>query len=205
MATSNSVNANNMTNGQLIIGSTGVAPVVTSLTAGSGISITPGAGSISIAATAGVQPSFIVNNTTTLSNVTGNGTSYVPLFNSIIYDSDTAYNTGTGIYSLPSAGRWVFGGTFFLTGFSATTRLSVQLVQTNPSYSNETVFLNPLPLVDATFNYYSTQWQIMIIANAGCTAYPSLYVIGEASDTVDVLGSSALAAVGSSFWGYKIS
>ena len=42
------VEASAMSNGQLLIGSTGAAPVVASLTAGSGISITPGAGSISI-------------------------------------------------------------------------------------------------------------------------------------------------------------
>ena len=40
-----------LTNGQIIIGSTGVVPVAASLTAGTGISITPGAGSISIAST----------------------------------------------------------------------------------------------------------------------------------------------------------
>jgi len=44
-----------MSNGNLIIGSTGNAPVVTSLTAGSNITITPGAGSISIAATGGTS------------------------------------------------------------------------------------------------------------------------------------------------------
>ncbi len=41
------------TNGQLLIGSTGAAPAVASLTAGSNITITPGAGSITIASTAG--------------------------------------------------------------------------------------------------------------------------------------------------------
>lgn len=40
-----------MTDGQIIIGSTGLTPVVASLTAGAGISITPGAGSITIAGT----------------------------------------------------------------------------------------------------------------------------------------------------------
>lgn len=40
-----------MTNGQLLVGSTGVSPVRTTLTAGANISITNGAGSISIAAT----------------------------------------------------------------------------------------------------------------------------------------------------------
>lgn len=41
------------TNGQLLIGSTGGTPVLASLTAGSNITITPGAGSITIAATGG--------------------------------------------------------------------------------------------------------------------------------------------------------
>jgi hypothetical protein len=49
--TSNAVSSiGPLTNGQLVIGSTGVSPVAASLTAGTGISITPGAGSISIAA-----------------------------------------------------------------------------------------------------------------------------------------------------------
>lgn len=43
-----------LTDGQLVIGSTGADPVAASLTAGTGISITPGAGSISIATTLSV-------------------------------------------------------------------------------------------------------------------------------------------------------
>lgn len=43
-----------MTNGQLIIGSTGATPVAASLSAGTGITITPGAGTITIAANGAV-------------------------------------------------------------------------------------------------------------------------------------------------------
>jgi hypothetical protein len=42
-----------MTNGQILIGSTGVSPVVATITAGTGVSITNGAGSIQIDATGG--------------------------------------------------------------------------------------------------------------------------------------------------------
>lgn len=42
-----------LTNGQVVIGSTGATPVAASLTAGSNITITPGAGSITIAAAGG--------------------------------------------------------------------------------------------------------------------------------------------------------
>ncbi len=54
-----------MTNGQLLIGSTGVDPVPASLTAGTNIVITPGAGSISIAATGGGDVTGPAGATTT--------------------------------------------------------------------------------------------------------------------------------------------
>lgn len=50
-----------MTNGQLIIGSTGAAPVVASLTAGTGVTLTPGAGSLTVAATTSVPTSFVTD------------------------------------------------------------------------------------------------------------------------------------------------
>lgn len=64
-----------MTNGQLIIGSTGATPVAASLTAGTGISITPGAGSISIAST--VSSLAWVDQTSTPVNPAAINTGYI--------------------------------------------------------------------------------------------------------------------------------
>ena len=56
-----------MTNGQLIIGSTGATPTAATLTAGSGISISNGAGSITISNTAvGTSWSVVTSGSTTL-------------------------------------------------------------------------------------------------------------------------------------------
>lgn len=52
-----------LTNGQLIIGSTGVDPVAASLTAGSGVTITPGAGSLTIAVSGSSVGQTITGNT----------------------------------------------------------------------------------------------------------------------------------------------
>ena len=53
-----------MTNGQIIIGSTGVAPVVGSLTSvGGSITITPGAGTLNIEAGAAVASSYLTDDT----------------------------------------------------------------------------------------------------------------------------------------------
>jgi hypothetical protein len=56
------------TNGQLIIGSTGVDPVVATLTAGAGISITNGAGSITVAT---VADGFVIATVQTVGAVNG--------------------------------------------------------------------------------------------------------------------------------------
>jgi hypothetical protein len=50
---SNALNSLTLTNGQLAVGSTGAAPVAATLTAGTGVSITNGAGSITINSTGG--------------------------------------------------------------------------------------------------------------------------------------------------------
>jgi hypothetical protein len=65
-----------LTNGQLLIGSTGADPSVTTITAGSGISVANGAGSITIAATGnapytevtGTSQSMATNNEYTANN-----------------------------------------------------------------------------------------------------------------------------------------
>lgn len=62
-----------LTNGQLVIGSTGGNPVPASLTAGTGIAITPGAGSISIAATGGGVAWTVVATDTSMAVNNGYG------------------------------------------------------------------------------------------------------------------------------------
>lgn len=76
MPTSSSFNALNtaaLTDGQLLIGSTGSVPVVSTLTAGSNITITNGAGSITVASTGGGGATWISVTGTSETMVAGNG------------------------------------------------------------------------------------------------------------------------------------
>lgn len=68
----NVTEASALTNGQLFIGSTGAAPSAAAITAGTGISVTNGAGSITIASTGTLDKSTTeqsVTNTTTLTSI----------------------------------------------------------------------------------------------------------------------------------------
>jgi len=99
-----------LTDGQLLIGSTGLAPVVSTLTAGSGVSISNGAGSITISATGsgGTVTSVSVSGGTsgltyTGNPVTGSGTitlssgALVPSFGGL--GTSLTPNPGAIIYS----------------------------------------------------------------------------------------------------------
>lgn len=61
---SSAVTSQTLTNGQLIVGSTGADPVAATLTAGAGISITNGAGSIAIATVANAINKIVVKTIT---------------------------------------------------------------------------------------------------------------------------------------------
>jgi hypothetical protein len=77
------------------------------ITAGSGISITPTANAITIANTApSVFTGFFAYQTSTYTHVTGDSTLYTIPFDTKSYDTASAYNTGTGIYTIPTTGYW---------------------------------------------------------------------------------------------------
>jgi len=64
------------TNGQLPIGSNGADPSLATLTAGPGISVTNGAGSITLSTTSATLPAFLVGLQAVVTNVTGDATLY---------------------------------------------------------------------------------------------------------------------------------
>jgi len=111
-----------LTNGQLLIGSTGAAPVVASLTAGTGISITPGAGSISIAVTGGAA---VTSVTATAPLTSTGGTTPVIAMNGIaaLAQGDLLYGSAADTFSRLAKDT------------NATRYLSNQGVSNNPSWN----------------------------------------------------------------------
>lgn len=99
------VNSIALTNGQLVIGNTSGAPTAATLTAGSGISITNGAGSITIDSTAGGRSWTTVATSTQALTSTGG---YVCL------------NGSTQIvFTLPTTASATVGDNILIKGFSS--------------------------------------------------------------------------------------
>lgn len=103
-----------LSNGQLLIGSTGVAPVAATITAGSGISVTNGAGSISIAATAGgfTWQAVTTNQTAAANNgyfvTSGALTVALPAVSAVGDTFEVALAGGTSWTITQAAGQQIF-------------------------------------------------------------------------------------------------
>lgn len=110
-----------LTNGQLLIGSTGVDPAAATLTAGTGISITNGAGSISIASTQ--NGGFIWSEITGTSKTIVVGEGYV------------ANNVGLVTFTLPATA--VLGDSFCIQGKGAGGWLLAQNANQQINFGNQ--------------------------------------------------------------------
>lgn len=101
-AGTSAITATTLTNGQLLIGSTGAAPSAATITAGAGISVTNGAGTITVAAT---TTGTTWNDTTGTSATLAASNSYV------------ADNAGLVTYTLPATAA--FGDEYEITAKAA--------------------------------------------------------------------------------------
>lgn len=119
-ASSNGITSLALTNGQLAIGSTGADPSAAALTAGTGVSITNGAGSITINAAGGGLTWTVVTGTTQaiavnngyIANNAGVVTATLPA-TSAVGDvvAITGMNNATGWKIAQNAGNQIFFGT----------------------------------------------------------------------------------------------
>ena len=80
-------------------------------------------------------PAFSARLTTDLTNVTGDGTIYTVVFPTTIFDRDSNFNTGTGVFTAPVTGLYQFNFYCTLTGMTSShTRAYVQIVTTARAY-----------------------------------------------------------------------
>jgi len=173
-----------MTNGQLIIGSTGTDPVVGSLSAGTGISITPSAGTISIASTgaavtingnSGSATGATITITTGSSNANGTPAfsasgSTVNLnvtdgYGNIGFGANSYHDVGANINNLNNVGLGTNTGHFFSSGCTRNVLIGNNAAGTTASFYSDNIAIGDHAL-DANARHTMAQ-NIVIGTNAG--------------------------------------
>lgn len=100
-----------------------------------------------------LQPAFSAYLSSTVSNVTGNGTTYSIIFDTEIFDQNSDYNNSTGVFTAPVTGRYFLCSTvhFISDATSGGTQCTMHIFTSNrlwvtaafPTARRVTNFLGP--------------------------------------------------------------
>ncbi len=201
------VEAAALTNGQLLIGSSSAAPVAASLTAGTGISITPAAGSITIATT-GLQSASLADGKIWV-GISGTPTAATPSGDISMTNAGVVTTTGVKgkpVSAAPTAAGQVLrydGTTNWTPAYVAITDLRSTVTGTNQfgssCTSSQTLTYNSVgdvmscQNISVTASNFANQAQNSFLAgpSTGGAGAPAFRAIATAD--LPVIGSSSMA------------
>lgn len=134
------------------------------------------------------QPRFSAYRNGDVANVTGDNTAYSYICDVEYYDIGSNYDSGTGIFTAPVDGLYLFIAQAWTTGNPSTTFGTIQLVST------------PVTLIHQEQRAAGTQnWNLMITRfislAAGETCYPTV-AIGASTKTSDLAGTNETMFLG---------
>jgi len=178
-------------NGQLLIGNGGAFSVA-SLTAGSGILISPGPGSVTIASTVAppvLTPVSLARLTSVQNNVTGDGTDYTPIiFDTADTNVGSAYNAATGVFTVPATQAYVFSFGLSVQQIANTHTLCRFKIESSAGDVAYGFYGNPYPI--AYGGQINLSQTVVMYLTASTTVQVSLQVSNGAK-TVDVFGDAS--------------
>lgn len=123
----------------------------------------------------------------TQSNVTGDGTVYTVLFDTVVVDTASSYNSGTGVFTAPYTGNYLFNASINLDG------LDIAHVEGIFSFSGsvyESRFARYNMGAMATAGTFQQSGSMQIPMTAGDTMTVFAFV-NSGTKTVDVVGAAA--------------
>lgn len=151
--------------------------------------VTQGAEAINIdadgAVTEPLQPAFLAHNSVTDDNVTGNTGAATVDFDTEIFDQGADFASDT--FTAPVTGRYLLTANVRVGGVTtAADTYEIIIATSNRTYNNQYVLVNGLGS--------TIPMELTIVADmdASDTVTVTVNVTGEASDVVDIVGSSEL-------------
>jgi hypothetical protein len=119
------------------------------------------------------QPCFSAHNSGTISNVTGDGTTYTVILDTKDFDQGTNYSTSTGLFTAPVAGTYMFNFNLAVTGLGAGhTSMIIQTTGTSE-------MLRVNPIAEAVSGNVTYSGAILLSLGASATMGLTLTISGS--------------------------
>lgn len=96
------------------------------------------------------------------------------------FDTHSAYNTGTGAYTIPVSGKYAVGGTFRTSAFNASASVIVSVLKNGTSVGN-----NAVPTIAGTANNWTGEIYTLLDCAAGDTISFQVFQNSGANQTLD--------------------
>lgn len=146
-------------------------------------------------------PAFLAYASANLSNVTGDNTGYTVLFGSTSFDNTSSYNTGTGIYTAPSTGNYLFSVSLDFNGIASghTTSQVTLVVSTGAQYFNS--YSNPFAQSNTgqlVFNFSQ------VIGLTAAQTVKVVFQVGNSTKAITLLGQAIASGGLTTFGGYLL-
>ena len=168
-------------------------------TANTAILATNGSGVPSITTASGnwnntSRSCFLAYLNGSVSNVTGDGTSYTVAYANTLFDQNSDFNTSTHTFTAPVTGKYFFAANTLLQGMTTTAAAVTELVTTA-----RTCIAGNNASASTGNNYYTVTWMVPMTANDTATIVIN---VGGITKVVGVYGSAA--EFRTTFQGYLI-
>jgi len=137
-----------------------------------------------------VQPAFSAYLSSPVTNVTGDSTLYTVICDTALFDQNSNYNTGTGLFTAPVTGRYQFNISAYWTSVGA--GFASQYITINSTLYN-VILVGPGAAISAQFCFSGS---MLLPMTAGDTA--SLQVRG--SGITKIMGINGAAGGGGTFF-----
>jgi len=142
-----------------------------------------------------LQPAFLAINSANSLNVTGNNTYYTVICDTEKFDNNADYNNGTGIFTAPVNGKYLFCSSVLVNGCTIASTMKLWFQNSSGVMNYQEEQRPPSGYVLQMSN------ATLLLLDAGDTCYPRIVVTGEAAATADVGGSADGATT---FSGYLV-
>jgi len=187
------------TNGQVLLGATGANPAFGTLTSSNGsIGFTQGVNSLSLQTTGNSSTAICFQATlsaSTVSGVTGAGTEYTIPFNTATINQGSGFNTGTGVFTAPQSGNYIFTYTLCLENLTALMTTMKAHIKTiaiaGPTTTYWRICEGNVAAEQATSgNSYTASGSVIVFMNVNDTAVCNVTISGGAGNTANIQGGS---------------